>query len=270
MKTLTTLLFVFCIHVGYGQQNWMALTNTETRFAKYAAEHSIKEAFLKFMDTSAVVFEKGEIKKAKQLWESRPADKARLTWEPSFAIVASGNDLGVTSGPWQFKAEGKDSVIGTGEFTTVWMKKDTAWKWVVDIGIDHNQKIKSPTISGIEMRHAERSSYPGLRYMLMNEENFIKSYSTAGKDAYRDVADDNIYFVTQGFTPVNGVYRLDDALTNLSGTMQFQAVNSGCSVEGDVGYVYGYVTDKGKKGNYLRVWRRIGRKWTLLLQTLTI
>jgi len=270
MKIRCTIFTLLIGIAAFGQSNWMALTNMESRFSRYASEHGIKQAFLQFMDTGAVVFEKGEIKKAKAVWEAKDTVIGRLMWEPAFAIIDTDSKLGITSGPWQFKANGKDSTIGTGEFTTVWVKKDTTWRWVVDMGIEHNQRIKSPTISGIEMRHAERSSYPGLRYMLMNEDMFIKNYAANGKNAYFDVADDNIYFVTQGFTAVNGIYRINDALLNISGTMQFKAVGSGCSPQGDVGYVYGTVTDKDKQGNYLHVWRRIGRRWTLLLQTLTI
>jgi hypothetical protein len=271
MKTLLTGALLFAVSIGYSQEKWIPLVNTERAFARYAVEHNTREAFLQYMDTSAVVFNKGEILKAKPTWEAKPANKAKLIWEPAFVIVSTGGDLGITTGPWQFKPAGKDSVIATGEFSTVWVKQDTTWKWVVDMGIDHNQPVgKFQNVTGVELKHFENSSYPGYRYMLMAEDNFNKSYNTAGKDAYRDVADDDIYFLTNGYTAIHGVYKIDEALTNLSGSMKFQAVGSGCSKQGDLGYVYGYVNDKDKKGNYLRVWRRIGRKWMLILQTLTI
>jgi ketosteroid isomerase-like protein len=271
MKTLLTFILLILASAGYSQEKFMSVVNAERNFARYAVDYNTRDAFLKFMDTSAVVFNNGEVLKAKQVWEAKKPNKAKLIWEPAFAVVSTGGDIGITTGPWQFKPEGKDSVIATGEFSTVWVKKDTTWKWVVDMGIDHNQKVgKFQNVTGVELNHVERSSYPGLRYMLVAEEAFIGNYGKTGKDAYRDVADNDIYFVTNGHTPVHGVYKIDDGLTNLSGSMKFQMVGSGCSKDGDLGYVYGYVSDKDKKGNYLRVWRRIGRQWMLLLQTLTI
>lgn len=270
MKKLNLIIYLLVPFMGLSQDTWMPVVNAEKRFASYALQTNTKEAFLKFMDTGAVVFKDGDILKAKPTWEAKKADRSRLIWEPAFAVVSTGGDIGITSGPWQYKPEGKDSVVATGEFTTVWIKKDTAYKWIIDMGIDHNQKIKSPSITGVALSHYERSGYPGLRYMLMAEQRFTDSYHATGKEAYRDVADNDIYLINNGYTPVHGVYRLDQALTNMSGTMKFQAVGSGCSQQGDLGYVYGYVNDKDKKGNYLRVWRRIGRKWMIILQTITI
>jgi ketosteroid isomerase-like protein len=271
MRTPIIALLLLAASAVYSQEKFVSVVEAERSFARYAIEHNTRDAFLKFMDTSAVVFNKGEILKARPVWEAKKPNKAKLIWEPAFAVISTGGDLGITTGPWQFKPEGKDSVVATGEFSTVWIKKDTSWKWVLDMGIDHNQKVRSfPNVAGIELSHVERTSYPALRYMLVAEDNFINSYGASGKDAYRDVADKDIYFVTNGYLPVQGIYQLDDALTNLSGTMKFQVAGSGVSKDGDIGYVYGYVSEKEKKGNYLRVWRRIGRKWTVLLQTLII
>jgi hypothetical protein len=271
MKALCTSFLLILASCAYSQEKFMSVVEAERSFARYAIEHNTRDAFLKFMDTGAVVFDKGEVLKAKTVWDAKKPNKAKLIWEPAFAVLSTGGYIGITTGPWQYKPEGKDSVIATGEFSTVWVKNDSSWKWVVDMGIEHNQKVGSfPQVAGIELSHVERTSYPALRYMLATEDNFINSYASSGKDAYRDIADKDIYFVTNGFAPVQGIYQMDDALINMSGSMKFRVAGSGCSKDGDIGYVYGYVTDKDKKGNYLRVWRRIGRKWTLLLQTLTI
>ncbi len=270
MKTLLTLLLLLSVTISFSQDSWLPVVNAEKRFASYALETNTKQAFLKFMDTGAIVFKDGEILKAKPTWEAKTPNKSKLIWEPSFVIVSTGGDLGITSGPWQFKPEGKDSVVARGEFTTVWIRKDTAYKWIIDMGVDHEAQVQSPNITGIALSHVERTGYPGLRYMLMAENNFINNYNNSGKDAYRDVADNDIHLINNGFAPIHGIYKIDEALTNMSGILQFQAVGSGCSEQGDLGYVYGYVNDKDKKGNYLRIWRRIGRKWMIILQTITI
>ena len=273
MKTLLTCFFSLATLLVTAQQRAQELADAENGFARYALQHDTKAAFLKFMDTAAVVFDKGVIQKAKAVWEAKKPTQGKLIWSPSFAVVSTAGDLGITTGPWEFKAtaDAKDTAIASGCFMTVWVKKDSQYKWVADIGITHNLKNPpSPEISSIELNHVERATYDAGRYMMSTEYNFINGYNSSGKEAYNVVADKDIHLLNPGQLPVHGVYSLDEALVNMSGKIQFEAAASGVSKDGDIGYVYGNATENGKKGNYLRIWRRIGRKWTLMMQTLTI
>lgn len=271
MKHLLSFLFLFPFSFAFSQQKTIDLVEAEKSFARYALEHNTRDAFLKFMDSNALVFEKGEIQKARQTWEAKQPNSSKLIWEPAFAIISTAGDLGVTTGPWQFKPSANDSAVASGVFTSVWILKNNEWKWLVDIGVEHN--LKTPvftSVASIELNHIERTTYDAARYLLAAEQNFINTYSTGGKEAYNSIADNDVYLINPGQLPVSGRNNIDAALVNMSGAVQFQAVGSGVSKDGDIGYVYGYANEKDKKGNYLRIWRRIGRKWTLLLQTLTI
>lgn len=273
MKTLGTLLFSFITLAVAAQQKTLELSEAEKSFAKHAVDHNTKEAFLKFMDSGAVVFDKGEIQKAKQVWEAKQPTSGKLIWYPTFAVISTSGDLGITTGPWEYKATAdvKDTALSSGAFMTVWTKKNNEWKWLVDLGITHNLKNpRSSGVSSVELNHVERTTYDAGRYMLMAEQNFINAYKTNGKEAYNDVADNDIHLLNPNQLPVHGIYSLDAALVNMSGKIEFTAAGSGVSKDGDLGYVYGYATENGKKGNYLRVWRRISRKWMLIMQTLTI
>jgi ketosteroid isomerase-like protein len=273
MKTVVTTLFSLITIVATAQQKTLEISEAEKAFAKYAVDHSTKEAFLKFMDTGALVFNKGEIQKAKQTWEAKQPTNNKLIWSPSFAVISTAGDLGITTGPWELKAstDPKDTAISSGAFMTVWSKKNNEWKWLIDIGITHNMKNpRSSGVSSVELNHVERTTYDAQRYMLMAEDNFIKSYAATGKEAYNTVADNDIHLLNPNQLPVHGIYSLSDALVNMSGKIQFQAIGSGISKDGDIGYVYGYAMENGNKGNYLRVWRRVSRKWMLIMQTLTI
>ncbi len=271
---MKTLLFSFLLYTAIAasaQQRTLDIVEAEKAFARYAVEHNTRDAFLKFMDTGAVVFDKGQILKAKQVWEAKKANESKLIWEPAFAFISTAGDLAITTGPWQFKQTAKDTVSGSGVFATVWTKKNNEWKWIVDIGVEHNRKTPSfSNVGSIELNHVERTTYDAGRYMLAAEQNFINSYNTSGKEAFNAVADNDIYMINPGQLPVHGIYNLDAALVNMSGKIRFQAVGSGVSKDGDIGYVYGHATENDKKGNYLRVWRRISRKWMLILQTITI
>ncbi len=61
-----------------------------------------------------------------------------LTWEPQFADVGSGGDLGYTVGRFvrtQITAEG-DTIIAEGAYTTVWKRgEDGVWRAVLDLGV---------------------------------------------------------------------------------------------------------------------------------------
>jgi hypothetical protein len=270
MKTLLSFALVLLVYAG-NAQHITGLVEAENNFAKYAVDHNVKEAFLRFMDTAAIVFEKGEIKKARATWQARPANNTKIIWEPAFAIVSAGGDLGITTGPWYVKVPVNDTVRERGAFSTVWIKKDSAdWKFLVDIGIDHNVKTNVKDVSLIELTHKGTPGYDAQRFMLQSEQNFITNYKNRGKAVYNEVADADIRFLTNGFAPVSMAANMNTALANIPDGIAFEAVGSGVSKDGDLGYVYGYATLNGKKENYMRVWRRVGRKWTLLLQTLTL
>jgi ketosteroid isomerase-like protein len=57
---------------------------------------------------------------------------ASLLWEPTEAVVSQSGDLAYTLGRYQV-VDG-DSVIGTGNYVTVWTKEDGEWRVAVDIG----------------------------------------------------------------------------------------------------------------------------------------
>lgn len=273
MKIRLTSLLLIVSFLASAQQRTIDIAEAERAFARYAIQHGTREAFLKFMDTGAIVFEDGEIKKAKPTWETKDAGKNKLIWAPAFAVISTSGDLGFTTGPWELKAstDAKDTALASGAFMTVWTKSNNEWKFLVDIGVSHN--LKNPPVAdmaSVELNHVERAGYDASRYMLAAEQTFISAYASFGKEAYKTVADNDIHILNPNQLPVHGIYSIDAALVNMSGSIQFQAVGSGVSKDGDIGYVYGNATENGKKGNYLRVWRRIGRKWTLIMQALTI
>jgi ketosteroid isomerase-like protein len=63
---------------------------------------------------------------------------AKLRWEPVFAEVGSGGDLGYTHGTWKQIATteaGEDTVLSTGNYVSIWRKvPGEGWKVALDIG----------------------------------------------------------------------------------------------------------------------------------------
>jgi ketosteroid isomerase-like protein len=58
----------------------------------------------------------------------------RLLWDPVEAVLAGSGDLGWTLGRWRMLAADSDSLLGEGNYVTLWRKIDGDWRVAVDIG----------------------------------------------------------------------------------------------------------------------------------------
>jgi len=111
----------------------------ERAFAADASARNTRDAFLAAYSEDGVAFAPGP-RNAQRVWEKRSANKNKLEWTPEVAEIASSGELGYTSGPWRFTAEGDDKPSAFGHFFTVWRKdEDGHWKVLVDHGVSHNE-----------------------------------------------------------------------------------------------------------------------------------
>lgn len=111
----------------------------ERAFAADASARNTRDAFLAAYDTQGVAFAAGPVD-AQRLWQSRTVTKNRLEWAPEIAEIAASGELGYTSGPWRFTAEGDEQPSAYGHFFTIWHKDgEGKWKVLVDHGISHNE-----------------------------------------------------------------------------------------------------------------------------------
>jgi ketosteroid isomerase-like protein len=269
-RSLLVIATLFITQFCTAQKAIDEMINAERSFAKFATDVNTRGAFLKYMDSTAVMFNKGEVQKAVPLWTAKKPNKAKLIWEPAFAVLSSGKDIGVTTGPWEFRLTMDDTALARGCFTTVWHKTNTGeWKWLVDIGSDHSYKPASPK----EVVKIQLPSHAGMMEntvdgMLKAENNLIEGYDKIGNPAFLDVIDKDTWFNTQGQLPVRGELVIKNVVDKIPAGLSFTVEGSGMGKDGDLGYVYGIVSNSGKKENYLRVWKREANNWYLILQTL--
>jgi len=115
-----------------------SLVSAERAFAALSVERGMKEAFLTYLADGAVLFRPGPVD-GRQVWRARPKSAATLAWAPDYAEVAGNADLGVTSGPWEYRpAPDRNLPPSHGHFISVWKRlKDGAWRVAADIGIEH-------------------------------------------------------------------------------------------------------------------------------------
>jgi hypothetical protein len=72
----------------------------------------------------------------KKTWAARPEGGLWLKWQPVFAAMSRGADLGYTTGPAEFRKNKEDEKpFGYGQYISIWRKqKDGAWKVALDVG----------------------------------------------------------------------------------------------------------------------------------------
>ena len=63
---------------------------------------STNEAFIKFIDTAGIVFDKGKPVNGLHLYSNSQRRPGILTWEPEYAEISSTKDFGYTTGPWKY------------------------------------------------------------------------------------------------------------------------------------------------------------------------
>ena len=69
-----------------------------------------RDAFLAAYAEDGIAFAPGPAQRAAGV-AARPVNKNRLEWAPELAEIAASGDLGYTSGPWRFTAEGDGKAV---------------------------------------------------------------------------------------------------------------------------------------------------------------
>ncbi|MEQ9422982.1 MAG: nuclear transport factor 2 family protein [Cyclobacteriaceae bacterium] len=111
----------------------------EKAFNDAAADKSVKEAFLEFVDDEGVIKRGNKIIKGKtaiaEFFDNQTFTQQRLAWKPTFIDVSSSGDMAYTYGNFQFSALAADSteINSEGIFHTVWKRNANGeWKFVYD------------------------------------------------------------------------------------------------------------------------------------------
>lgn len=241
-----------------------ALVEAERSFARTASEKNVRDAFVEFLAPDAIMFDPGPTN-GRALWQKRKPNKNQLLWEPTFAAISAGGDLGYTSGPSTFKPE-NTSERYPGQFFSIWKKTEKgAWRVALDIGVETPPPPgEPPTLQVLESSDnaAAHSSDKAARReaMLKAEQRLVEASKTDASAALLAVATDDLLVLREGVLPAStkaaASIMLSADRNRLNNVSQ---VGTGLSLSTDLGYVYGtYVTDRiagREEGSYVRVWR---------------
>jgi ketosteroid isomerase-like protein len=139
------LLLTIAVRAEDSTSSLSALVEAERTFAEAAAEYGIRDGFLQFLANDSVIFDPAPTN-GKKLYAAYDDKGKRLIWQPIFAAISRAGDLGLTTGPWEFKKVGNgDTPVAFGQFVSIWKKqRDNSWKVAVDLGIDNPQPNDPP------------------------------------------------------------------------------------------------------------------------------
>jgi hypothetical protein len=264
---LAILIMVFCAHA---QGDLQKMTATEREFEAFAAKNGNKAAFIEYAAADGLLFVPDKVN-AKAYWNGRGEWNGLLSWAPNYADISANGLIGYTYGNWEFRPKGKDDEPQAfGHFITVWqLQPDGKYRYVVDIGIDHDKPAKYSTDwSTASVKSAD-----------LNEKNssaahsanafFTKLASDGPAKAYKAFAVGDIRAFRQGKHPMVGLKTLAESLKGDKGTYTLSKLSS-FHGSADIAYnlnTYTKTVD-GKvveKGNTLQIWKLVNSKWRIVL-----
>lgn len=262
------------------------IINSEYHFTDMASATTTRQAFLSHLAMDGLVVQRGEFVNGIHLWQNRQPDSSLLSWYPAFIDVASSGDLGLSTGPWEFRKDRKDSAVSaSGEFISIWRKqRDGKWEVAVDIGIAHDfpQHRTPPLDRPAEGQVlAENFEPPGMfplnTELAELETEINERCRTEGASALTEYLSEESRVFRQGEFPFYGI---EASAFVLNSNEQYSCILSDGEIarSGDWAYAYGSVrfetTDdrenRERKAVYLRVWKKDRKSdWKVILEVIS-
>jgi ketosteroid isomerase-like protein len=268
-KYFCLIAIVFVASTGSSQRSIDSMVQAEKNFANTSLVASTKEAFVKYIDTAGIVFEKGKPVNGFKLYSKSERRPGILTWKPEYAEISSSKDFGYTTGPWKYYANTfKDNPLAKGHFITVWhLNNKGEWKFLIDYGITYNLKREKMSLQKVKLSKKELKK--GDQQPLKEaEEEFIQSYKTQGKQAYTSFLSSNSRLNYGGYLPALNSTERKALVDSLPLNISYTIIGFGSSPKNDLGYVYGTTDVNDKHEGYLRIWRREEDGWKIAVEVL--
>lgn len=268
-KYFFLVAMVFTLSIAFAQRSIDSMVKAEKNFANTSLVASTKEAFVKFIDTAGIVFEKGKPVNGFELYTKSERRPGILTWEPEYAEISSSNNFGYTTGPWMYYANTlKDDPLAKGHFITVWhLNNNGEWKFLIDLGINYNLERKKLSLKKATAGK-EVFGKGGPQSLREAEEKFIQAYKAQGKQAYNSFLSSNSRLNYAGYLPALNSTQRKALVDSLPVNIGYTIVGFGSSPKNDLGYAYGTADINDKHEGYLRIWRREKDGWKIAVEVL--
>lgn len=246
------------------------MVEAERNFAKASATKGRNAAFLDNLADECLVYNKVWLTKGKQFFRDQQPGPVILKWEPEFADISSGGDLGVTTGPWEVQEyrPGTQPLM-KGYFLTVWRKQaDGAWKAILDNGAIMNVPEKNDhAVSFPEGADKPKKDYKVTDAQAVAAE--LKKADARFLEAWKKdpVPDTYLSYLASGCRmmrpealPATTVETVDKMLAEEDKLATWICAGADAAPAGDLGFTYGIFTrqseEKYAEGSYVRIWKK--------------
>jgi ketosteroid isomerase-like protein len=262
LAVLTALAFTGCA-AKLPEDHTRSLVEAERAFSRESGAQGSKAAFLNNLAVDAVVFGPGPIP-GRSHYREQPDAGPTLSWEPSYAEVSRGGDLGYTVGPYRLTEP--NGTARFGHYVSVWQKQGKRWMVVVDGGVEHLPplQVSEPlTQAPLTAAPAQQLDFTAeLRRLMTTDEALSAAWTGPGSQALLAHATDDIRYFVPEILPLTGRGAVQANLATSREALTFTQTGAGLASSGDLGYTHGDATRKlgpeapVQRGGYLRVWRR--------------
>lgn len=247
-----------------------SLATAEKAFARESVEKGMRTAFLDALSDDGVILAPGSgAKNGKEIWQTKKDSAAVLDWQPVLAVVASGGDLGYTTGAWNYRRSPNEKSAAFGEFVSVWRREAGNWKLLCDVGSDHAApSAPTPELKLIDLPHPSEAK----PVQFSDLQKHDRDYATNRAKYFEALADENARLYQPGKFPALGKSAGVDVLKGESDSIAFGESKGAISRNGDLGILWGeyrVASATAATGDYLRIWRKDEQGgWKLMLDLL--
>lgn len=283
MRNIFLLLNLVLLTRLYGQPFSAAqqsLINAEKSFAGMSKSKNTRDAFVAYSDAATTVFDNGKPVPALDTWTKRKPDSTLLFWWPVFVGISADGNLGFSTGPWEWsKDRDQAKPQGYGYYATVWKRgKDGNWKMAVDLGISFPESMqRNPplSVSPLNVPVNKQDAGKARQELLSSDQAYNSQLEKSSVSFLPGHFTNDGHLLRVGFTPADGPENFKSI--NESGqSFRFTTIQGGIADSGDLGYTYGSVaielmengakTEKHK--SFMRVWKRQGTEWKIVLDVI--
>jgi ketosteroid isomerase-like protein len=246
-----------------------SLAAAETAFAAHSVREDMRVAFLAAFAPDGVFVRNAWVVSNDWL-RDRPAPAIVLDWRPQYVEVAASGELGLSTGPWKITSKAKpEAPPSYGQFVSVWRREGAGpWKVAVDLGISHpaDDLWKAP----LEARPRGGLVAAGGTGIAEAEARFTAEARERGmRAAYSAHGAENLRLYRSGSAPptAKAASLASAAMAEETPVWTIERIETARS--GDFGYARGAYAPRASPGSpvgwYLRVWRREGSAWRIVL-----
>lgn len=237
-------------------------------------KNGIPNAFLKYADASALVFQPKPESLQSVYKKTKHKDASEsLEWKPEYAHISKKGDLGFTSGRFELNEVGKTKY---GFYLNVWKNSNGKWKLFYHAKTFQPQQIDETKFDYFDPKNHEFYKLIGPQKIQMRDDivfgtDELFGKRLASKNGNRYLSEFYDSAVRLYFPSKHPTYTLEESLKFVvRNKMVFQqSVPKGVlrAFSGDLAFTYGEATVANKKYEYLRAWSldENSSKWNVII-----